>query len=302
MQIFNIPIANDLQEVTMHGTKAFPIAVYETQLSKNILGYVPLHWHDEIQFAFVVKGCACFSVNQTKHYIEEKNGLFINSSCLHSATPYNSKDCIYICFDISPHFFSSSESIIQQKYVKPFIESKSISSIKLNTSIFWQNRILDTLNSLFEIYTNKAFGFEIDMYSKIFDIWHLMIINTPEYVNEVNTNVFVEDHRIKEMLTFIHQNYKNKVTLDDIAKIGNVSRAECCRFFKRMIQSTPFEYLITYRINQSINLLRKTDLTITQIASEVGFGSVSYYIEKFKKQTNYTPKEFRKYSFSISQI
>ncbi|WP_418886432.1 AraC family transcriptional regulator [Geosporobacter ferrireducens] len=48
-------------------------------------------------------------------------------------------------------------------------------------------------------------------------------------------------------------------------------------------------------------LLRKSNLSITEIAAEVGFGSVSYYIEKFRKQTNYTPKEFRNYCTTLSE-
>ncbi|KZL91882.1 helix-turn-helix transcriptional regulator [Clostridium magnum] len=97
------------------------------------------------------------------------------------------------------------------------------------------------------------------------------------------------------MLSYIQENYKENVTLDDIAKNVNLSRAECSRFFKRMTGQTPFEYLISYRINQSTLLLRNSDLPITEIAEEVGFGSVSYYIEKFRKQINCTPKEFRNF-------
>ncbi|MBU5675075.1 helix-turn-helix domain-containing protein [Alkaliphilus sp. MSJ-5] len=298
MQVFNIPISSDLQEITRHGTKDFPIAIYKTQLSKNILGHVPLHWHDEIQFVLVVEGSACFTVNQTKHYIHEKNGLFINSSCLHSATSHNSNDCVYICFDISPNFFSD-DNIVQQKFVAPFINSKSIPFIELNISNPWQKEILEVLNDLFEIYTSQPFGYELGTYSSLFHIWHSIVLNTPDYMNETNLNILVEDNRIKDMLSFIHQNYMNKIVLEDIAKVGNISRSECCRFFKRMIKTSPIEYLITYRLNQSINLLKRTDLNITEIASEVGFGSVSYYIEQFRKHTNLTPKEYRECGISI---
>lgn len=113
---------------------------------------------------------------------------------------------------------------------------------------------------------------------------------------EANANAFSEDQRIKHMLSYIQQNHKQKIALEDIARNSNLSRAECCRFFKRMTKLTPFEYLISYRISQSMTLLRESDLSITEIAYEVGFGSVSYFIEKFKKQTSCTPKEFRNFS------
>jgi AraC-like DNA-binding protein len=301
LQVYDIPIANNLQEITMHGNTSFPIGVYTTQLSKNVLGYVPLHWHDEIQFVLVVKGCVSFNVNQSTYYIEENNGIFINSSCLHTAKSFNSEDSEYICFDIDPNFLSpSSESIIYQKYVMPFLQSKSNSAIALSTSIPWQNKVLECIDNLFKLYTKQEFGFELHMYSIILNVLYLMVSNTTDYITEVSTNAFAGDQRIKEMLSYIHENYKQKLTLEDVAKAANISRSECCRFFKQMTGSTPFEYLISYRINQSITLLKKTNLPVTEIAEEVGFGSVSYYIEKFRKHTNFTPKEFRNYCVALN--
>jgi len=298
MQIYNIPISKSFQEITSHGTKEFPIGIYRNQLSKNVLGYIPLHWHDELQFVIVLKGCIVFTVNQTKHYIEENNGIFINSGCLHNAIPNGSEECIYISVNVSPKFFASSDSIIQKKYIKPYIGLKSVSYIELNESISWQNEILNLINDLYKIFFKKDFGFELKVCLKVIEIWYIVILNTKKYLSEIDTAVIsLENERMKKLLSFIYQNYKEKISLKDISDAGNISRSECSRFFKRMTQLTPFEYLIRYRINQSIDLLNGTDLLITEIAGEVGFGSVSYYIEKFRKQTNYTPMKFRNSNF-----
>lgn len=286
----------------MHGNALFPIGVYKTRLSRNIHGYVPLHWHDEIQFVLMVRGSVNFTVNQTTYYIKEGNGIFINSSCLHSAKSFDSHDSEYICFDIAPSFLAaSSESIIHKKYLNPFLNSKSNSVFLLNNVIPWQNKILKALNNLFDIYTIKNYGFELIMYSIILSILHLIITNKTDHFSEVNANTFAEDQRIKDMLSFIHENYQQKIPLKDVAKAANISKSQCCRFFKQMTKLTPFEYLISYRINQSILLLRNTGLSITEVASEVGFGSVSYYIEKFRKHTNYTPREFRRYCNTLAE-
>ncbi len=300
MQIYNIPISKTFQEITSHGTKEFPMAVYKNQLSKNILGYIPLHWHDELQFVIVLKGSVTFTINQEEHCVKENNGIFINSGCLHNAIANNLDESIYVSVDVSPHFFAASNSIIQKKYIKPFIELKSIPFIEFNEFIIWQNKILKLISDLYKIYFKKDFGFEIKVHSIIFEIWYIIIKNTEKYENEVNeSTIYSENERIKELLIFIHQNYKYKITLKDIAKVGNISRSECSRFFKKMTNLSPFEYLIKYRISQSVILLKESDLSITEIASEVGFGSVSYYIEKFRKQTNYTPKIFRNKSINL---
>ncbi|MDF9867617.1 AraC-like DNA-binding protein [Bacilli bacterium PM5-3] len=106
---------------------------------------------------------------------------------------------------------------------------------------------------------------------------------------------FSDNQLIKKSISYIQANYQDKITLEEIASHVNLSRGEFCRFFKKITSQTPFEYLISYRINQSALLLRDTDLTITEIANMVGFGSASYYTEKFRKQVNCTPKQYRNF-------
>lgn len=97
------------------------------------------------------------------------------------------------------------------------------------------------------------------------------------------------------MLSFIHQNYFNNITLQEIADIAHLSISECTRSFKRTIHMTPYDYLIKYRIKKSSELLTSTQYTITEIAHRAGFNHVNHFIQSFKKHYNKTPKEFRKF-------
>ena len=56
MQVTNIPVDARNRESTRHGTHGFPMAVYNSILSRNVLGYTRLHWHEELQFCAVVQG------------------------------------------------------------------------------------------------------------------------------------------------------------------------------------------------------------------------------------------------------
>ena len=55
----------------------------------------------------------------------------------------------------------------------------------------------------------------------------------------------------------------------------------------------PTEYLNRYRISKSLDLLRSTDLSVTEIALSAGFGSASYYAETFRQHLGKSPREFR---------
>ena len=102
------------------------------------------------------------------------------------------------------------------------------------------------------------------------------------------------NQRIKEILSYIREHFTEKITLDEIAKHLHLSTNECCRFFKKNMNCTLFEYITEYRLSKSMELLEHTDLPVSQIAYESGFGSSSYFIEKFRKNVGMTPAAFRK--------
>ncbi|MEQ6356032.1 AraC family transcriptional regulator [Lysinibacillus sp. M3] len=100
--------------------------------------------------------------------------------------------------------------------------------------------------------------------------------------------IIVQHERAKDMLDYLHTHYQEKISLESLAAHVFLSRAECSRFFKKMIGMTPFTYLLHYRLRKSMELLRDSEQSITTIATTSGFSTVSYYIEKLKKYTGYS--------------
>lgn len=56
MQIPDFIVNQNLKELTHHQTVGLPLACYETTIRQNIHGYIPLHWHEEVQFILVMQG------------------------------------------------------------------------------------------------------------------------------------------------------------------------------------------------------------------------------------------------------
>ncbi|MCY7597333.1 helix-turn-helix domain-containing protein, partial [Bacillus altitudinis] len=67
-----------------------------------------------------------------------------------------------------------------------------------------------------------------------------------------------------------------------------------------ILKKSPIHYVNEYRIQQSLILLQKTDLNITEIAYQVGFSSTSYFISIFKRVKNTTPLSYRKSKASFT--
>ncbi|MNO04942.1 Regulatory protein SoxS [compost metagenome] len=78
-----------------------------------------------------------------------------------------------------------------------------------------------------------------------------------------------------------------------------MSEGQFCRFFKSMTRQTPMDYVNSYRIRQAAEMLRVEDRKISDIALEVGFDNISYFIRVFRKMMKCSPSAFRKGSTEI---
>ncbi|SUM34983.1 transcriptional regulator [Staphylococcus gallinarum] len=74
-----------------------------------------------------------------------------------------------------------------------------------------------------------------------------------------------------------------------------MSESETIKLFKQYMQQTPFQYLLNFRLEQSIDMLcSNSEYTITEIALGCGFSTTSYYIKLFKVKYGETPKQYQR--------
>lgn len=296
MQIPDFIVNQNLKELTQHQTVGLPLACYETTIKQNIHGYIPLHWHEEIQFILIVQGQAIFQVNEEKVVVQKGEGLFINSGCLHMAKDKEQSNCIYICLNVLPKFILPQE--LYATYIVPYIQATNLSYIFIDKGEQWGRNIAEGIIKVKELTEHKPQHFDFDLTMQLLFIWKNLIMNgfKPEYVQ----TEMVKSQRIKQMLSWIHLHYAEKISLEDIAKAGHLSRSECCRYFKRILNTTPLNYVMDYRIQRSLRLLQNAEANVTEVAYQVGFNSTSYFIEKFKKTMSMTPLVYKKLKSSIS--
>lgn len=168
-------------------------------------------------------------------------------------------------------------------------------SLEIKGDKDWHNQILQILWDMKkEFESKKKWGWEYEVSIKTVQLWLILISNFSLSSEESSKYNRLQQERLQLMLSFIHKNYSNNLTLKEIADTAHLSVSECTRGFKKSIHMTPYFYLIKYRINKSCDLLIATDYTITEIAQRVGFNNANHFIQSFKKHLNITPKEFRK--------
>jgi AraC-like DNA-binding protein len=106
---------------------------------------------------------------------------------------------------------------------------------------------------------------------------------------------------IKNAAAYIQQHYRDQITVESITRQFNISKYYFIRLFKQHMGTSPYDYLINYRINKAKMLLNSTDMPIGEIASYVGFLDVCNFIKHFKRQTGIKPTEYRNNAIGFYQ-
>ena len=92
------------------------------------------------------------------------------------------------------------------------------------------------------------------------------------------------------------EHYRTKISTRDLAEIFYVSENHFCRLFQKSFGMSPMEYINDYRVGKAELLLSGTGLSITEIATAVGFDSANYFSRVFKRLRREAPGEFRRRS------
>ena len=294
MQVTDIQISENQQESTVIGTPAFPFTVFHDDLSINVLGYVNWHWNRELQFCRVVEGTVLFYSGSQVFEVHTGDGIFINTGILHMAKPLPGQNGVYTCIMADASLLRGFPgSVSDTDYVTPFLSSPVLESVFLSMQVPWQAEILQTISEMSNLYYLREYGAELEILSRLFKVWSLILRSLHPDKNE-HKKRSRSDLAVNAILSYIGQHYTERIRIEDIARFVSYSPGECCRIFKKELGMTISQFLNTYRVERSTDLLTGSTMSISEIAYETGFCSTSYYIRHFKELTGMTPLQYRK--------
>ena len=109
-----------------------------------------------------------------------------------------------------------------------------------------------------------------------------------------------EDQRVSQIETakkFVISNYNKNISIKEMADTAHMSISYFSKIFRESTGFSPYDYLLSVRLDKSKELLQKTDDSIQNIAFKTGFNSASNFIYFFKKETGISPLKFRNIRF-----
>lgn len=119
-----------------------------------------------------------------------------------------------------------------------------------------------------------------------------------EFVSgKVITHTEKDQMIINRIFEYSMNNFKHKITLDEVAALTNKSVSAFCHYFKKVTKVSYIHFLTQLRISHACELLKTSNLTITEICYESGFNNWANFSNHFRKYCNTSPSEY-KASFS----
>ena len=149
--------------------------------------------------------------------------------------------------------------------------------------------LVSALNELLHVATQESPNYPLsDLLLK--SLLVRIIYAQKEHVNEQHT--LTMDSRLLLIKKFIKGNLDQMLRTETLTRIGNCSKSSLHRMFETYCGKTPGAYILQERMISARNLLLQPDSTISDVAYQTGYSSVSYFVKQFKSFHNCTPGNF----------
>ncbi|MEG1805641.1 MAG: AraC family transcriptional regulator [Clostridia bacterium] len=149
--------------------------------------------------------------------------------------------------------------------------------------------ITNSLNRLVDLLNSNRIKFHDHFFTEV--LINEILLNTEEKYRELIGG----NQHVSKILSFIDANYKEPLSLLDIANGVNLNISYMQKIFKDKMGNTVYDYLAQYRLNLAISLMKSTTLPLVDIAIESGFSNRQTFYNVFKSYMGYSPKTFRKF-------
>ncbi len=98
----------------------------------------------------------------------------------------------------------------------------------------------------------------------------------------------------KAVCDYIQANIHHDISLAELAAIARLSPYHFCRAFKESVGVPPHRYQMGRRIERAKTLLADPSLSISDVATAIGYGSLSRFSALFRQVTGHSPRDFRR--------
>ncbi len=267
----------------------------ETSSYKKCECRVIPHWHNSLEILYFFKDGVVIIINGEEYHPKIGDIILIDAFDIHINTN-ETPDAQYV-FLIDPSLMPinvGTQIQFPKLYEKKWLKKDSFYEPFRKIIANRLERVMELFQTSNNDNISKLNYYEL--YSEIF----MLFAKLEDYLESSDSNYVknVEEsaHQrelLKKIYSFVSYNYHVDISLKEISELVGFTENYFCKFFKLSTNQTFLEFLNGYRCQMARNLMETTGETITTIALDCGFSSVSYFSKVFSKIYKINPRNYR---------
>ncbi|MCR2802488.1 AraC family transcriptional regulator [Paenibacillus soyae] len=286
---------HSLKESRTHGDEQHPFGTYWLKYGPGE-HVIDCHWHDEAEIFYCREGETLFQVDTDYFLVRAGEAVFVDGGDIHAAHSHGSEGCSFFSLVFDTNLLASANyDAVQEKLILPLIERQATFPRHMKRDEPHELRLLDHIAAMMDSCYDQRQGFEGAVKGRLF-LMLAELAASGKLCSRTDSSRSESSkiERLKVVIEYIQQHYERQIRLSELAALIPMSEGHFSRFFKSMTRQSPMDYINSYRIRQAAELLRQQERKISDIAMEVGYDNISYFIRVFRKMMNCSPSDFRK--------
>lgn len=235
------------------------------------------HTHNHMELFYIVGGRGQFLIQDRLYPVNANNLVVINPNVTHTEVSLNAQPLEYIVLGIAGIELAASAHSNGQFSILDHVESVEISGC---------------LRNILREMEQKNTGYE-DVCQAYMEILIIRLMRNTALAVPAEPQVASGNRQCAAVKRYIDLHFKEPLTLEQLAEDAHMNKYYLSHAFKRVYGISPINYMITKRLEESKYLLAETDLSMSQIAQLLGFSSLSYFSQVFRRTQSVSPMEYR---------
>lgn len=250
----------------------------------------PLHWHYAVEIIMPLENTYLVRTKKEEITLSPGDILIIPAGELHELITPESGSRMIGLFD-----YAAISNLNGFSSLTPFLSQ--LTCIKNDPESPVYVRAFNLLNQIFYEYTTQNSFYELVIYSRLISFFvavgrYKMLGDKDYSLGDTNRQKELSQ-KLAIAFDYIDTHYTEEVTLEDVAFVAGFSKFHFSRLFKQCSGQNFHEYLCFKRVKASEVLLLKPELSVTEIAFQAGFASLSTFNRTFKSINHCSPTEYR---------
>ena len=252
------------------------------------------HFHNQYEIFYIIEGERLFFFNNREYVARSGDLILVDSNLIHMTKSVTAEDTghnrviLYVSYDRMKAFDGQYPSL---QLVRFFHEHYGVYHLDKEQQALFLNFYRNLRIAMTEKAHNYKVGIDLETLTWLFKI-------TSYVSKQEGASPHSSDHpkyrTAYAIADYLSENCEQNISLEELAAHFYLSKYYVCRTFKEITGYTVTEYTNIHRIRKAKRLLEETDMSISEIAHELGYESLTYFERMFKSFMTISPLKYRK--------